>query len=358
LIVAVVAVALATGGIKVLADGIASFAVAEPDKTVNVTRGNSVDSTSTVTVSDPDAIDGYLIKAKLSADIASDFTVQIWSDASTFCSETSKCTLTTTDQQVYRNLTDSATQEPADEITFNVRIVANMSAPISQHDIYIDYTKEPILVPATMQGFSADICDTIMPYTTDGTEYDVRDARDDQYYKIRKLPDGNCWMVDNLALAGSQTIDSADSDFDNDTYTLGTVANPNAQTYCANLDTAIYRHKCGLQYSWTIATAGSAVTSGDADTSICPKNWRLPKSGEYATLSATSGWSNGTGVNNSSWRGLWAGYNVSSASGSRGYYWTALASGSNAYYLRYDSSISPSYSSMKSNQFNIRCLVR
>jgi uncharacterized protein (TIGR02145 family) len=352
LFVAVVAVALATGGIKVLADVIASFAVAEPDKTVNVTRGNSVDSTSTVTVSDPDAIDGYLIKAKLSADIAIDFTVQIWSDASTFCSEASKCVLTTADQPVYNNLTDSATQEPADEITFNVRINANISAQITQHDIYVDYNEVNI---TGLQAFSTAKCNAMEYYSVGNFELDLIDMRDDKYYKIRRLDDGNCWMVDNLALAGSQTLESALSDIDNKTYALGAVANPNGSSPCNSLNTTDFPQRCGYHYYWAYATAGSTITSGDAPNSVCPKNWRLPVYGEYTTLRTVLNWGTGTTsgdkVVNSVWRGLRSGGNM-------GNYWTATANGNNAYELEFDTTVWPDYSRSKTGQYAVRCLAR
>jgi uncharacterized protein (TIGR02145 family) len=355
LCIAIVAVALATGGIKVLADVIASFAVAEPDKTVNVNRGEIVDSTSTVTVADPDAAVGYIVKAKLSADIATNFTVQIWSDDSTFCSEASKCTLTTADKLVYRNTTDSATIEPGDAITFNVRISASVSTAMTQHDIYIDYSKENM---PTMQTFE---CSSLNPYVTDGSELDLMDKRDKKFYRVRKLTDGKCWMVDNLALAGSQTLDDISSDINSGTYDLGAVGDPNTVAYCDLLDVAIYQQKCGYHYSWSQATIDSTLASGSAQDSICPKNWRLPINGEYATLQSNLGWGNaGINVIGSAWRGLYAGMDTSTNVNVTGYYWTSTAySASDAYRLHFNaSSVRPSYNIGKTVQFSVRCLAK
>jgi uncharacterized protein (TIGR02145 family) len=349
-------VATATS-VKVLADVIASFTVAEPDKTVNVIRGNSVDDTSTVNVSDPDATDGYIIKAKLSADIAADFTVQIWSEDSTACTEASKCTLTTDYKGIYANLTDSATQEPADEITFNVRIISAYNTTIATHDVYIDYGKERI--PLFMQDFSADVCAVTTPYATDNTEFNLRDDRDNKVYKVRKLADGNCWMVDNLALDGPRTLTNADSDIDSGTYALGAVATPNGQTYCANLDPVIYPHKCGNHYAWTVATAESS--GNPATSSICPKNWRLPVNTEYTTLQTDLGWGNiGNNVVDSDWRGLYAGYGTSSRVSTYGYSWSATSGGgTNASALVFvkDGAVNTS-SVLKSDTRSVRCLAK
>jgi uncharacterized protein (TIGR02145 family) len=193
------------------------------------------------------------------------------------------------------------------------------------------------------------------------------DTRDTKVYKVRKLADGNCWMVDNLALESSQTLDDTTSDLnDITTYTMGAVGDPNGQTYCADLNTADYANKCGYQYTWTVATAGSTVNFGSAPNSICPKNWRLPTSEGYTTLSTALGWATGgaDSVNNSAWRGLYAGQNTSTNVGSSGYYWmststTAVA----AYLLAYDYSsnnnnINPNTLGSRSNQNSVRCLAR
>jgi uncharacterized protein (TIGR02145 family) len=214
-----------------------------------------------------------------------------------------------------------------------------------------------------MQDFSAGVCVAMTPYATDGMEFGLRDVRDDKYYKVRKLADGNCWMVDNLALDGSQTLDSTTSDIDSGTYSLGTVVSPNSQTYCANLDPAIYPNKCGNHYTWTVATIGSS--GNPAVNSICPKNWRLPESAEYTTLRTALGWVSETGVgaviNSSAWRGLYAGYGASTRVGEYGYYWSAntnTTNNANAYVLSYNSSGVSNGNVEKSQPRSVRCLAR
>ncbi len=49
------------------------------------------------------------------------------------------------------------------------------------------------------------------PYTTV-----VRDTRDSKSYRVRKMPDGRCWMIDNLALSTATRITAADTDIDTD----------------------------------------------------------------------------------------------------------------------------------------------
>ena len=51
---------------------------------------------------------------------------------------------------------------------------------------------------AIMQMITAEMCRD----TEVGTVVSLVDARDDNNYKVRKMPDGKCWMISNLAYAG------------------------------------------------------------------------------------------------------------------------------------------------------------
>jgi uncharacterized protein (TIGR02145 family) len=42
----------------------------------------------------------------------------------------------------------------------------------------------------------------------------LTDNRDDQNYRVRKMEDGRCWMIDNLKLAGGVALDSTNTDLD------------------------------------------------------------------------------------------------------------------------------------------------
>ena len=116
-----------------------------------------------------------------------------------------------------------------------------------------------------------------------------------------------------------------------------------------------------MQYNWTVATAGSTLSSGSATNSIRPKGWRLPINGEYGELQIVLGRGNsGDNVINSPWRGLYAGSNGTTDQGNRGRYWSATAcSGSNAYYLTYNSSeVLPGHNDAKTPAHTVRCVLR
>ena len=217
-----------------------------------------------------------------------------------------------------------------------------------------------------MQFFSTQACTAMPIYPAAGAELDLIDNRDSKTYKIRKLADDNCWMVDNLALqpsGSSMVLDSTSSDLASGTYTLNTanVADPNSAAYCLSLSTATFPNRCGMQYDWTTAVVGNNPSSGTVADSVCPKNWRLPANNEYTTLQTALGWGDsGTNINNSAWRGLYAGWNGATDQGVYGYYWTATAtSASLANYLYYTASmVNPIGGGLKTYQLSLRCLAR
>lgn len=157
------------------------------------------------------------------------------------------------------------------------------------------------------------------------------DTRDDNVYAIAKLADGNCWMIENLrldstasidhpglaqgyggvfsGLAASETSGFTDYDTANSRYIsngsgsiigingathtdIGTANSPFSRmpryndantaspaTLAEDSSTNIYSY--GNYYSWSAAmantTAYSNYTDSDAaDTSLCPDGWQLP----------------------------------------------------------------------------------
>ena len=123
------------------------------------------------------------------------------------------------------------------------------------------------------------------------------DIRDDNSYTIRKLADGNCWMTENLRLAG-KTISSEDSNLPAGTsYAL---PGSSAEGWCNTADEACINKanvisaessgylEYGTYYSWKAATAGyGGYNAGSVNYSICPKGWKLPSggaSGEFQGL--------------------------------------------------------------------------
>ena len=147
----------------------------------------------------------------------------------------------------------------------------------------------------------------------------VKDSRDDKYYLISKLADGNCWMSQNLELAldSTEPLTNEKTDLNSKTSwtpeystlteyptsatwpTSNVNASAAARSYYPIVSDRYYQggtyrsstptdsgveydwEKTGTYYNWYAATAGSgtfAMTSGDATDSICPKGWMLPPS--------------------------------------------------------------------------------
>ncbi|MCL1839815.1 IPT/TIG domain-containing protein, partial [Candidatus Saccharibacteria bacterium] len=270
-----------------------------------------------------------------------------------------------------------------------------------------DVEIEIVILP-TMQEFTTAMCEAMPihynatdPYPTNptnppaGSEIDLVDARDGKVYKIRKLAkipspvnqatDGWCWMVDNLALdlrlPGNVLVilDDTTSDITSGTYVVPDPMNPgvdssiNAAAPCLTLDISLYPHKCGFGYRYNTATVGSAtaLTSGPAPDSVCPKNWRLPTgeptTGDFTLLATALGWG-GYNVNRvndiNGWRGV---FTANVSNWPLGLYWSSTASGAttNAYVLNYGllnggvTYVSPANSQNRNAAAtSVRCLAR
>lgn len=120
-------------------------------------------------------------------------------------------------------------------------------------------------------------------------------------YRIAKLADNNCWMLDNLKLGsteGSVELTPADTDVEAN-FTLPQVVSSVTRSYDdpgvygpVPGDTGLGATNYGYFYNWPAATAGetqASITSGNAAHSICAKGWRLPtggNTGEFAMLNA------------------------------------------------------------------------
>jgi uncharacterized protein (TIGR02145 family) len=124
----------------------------------------------------------------------------------------------------------------------------------------------------------------------------MKDTRNNQNYRVRKMEDNKCWMIDNLKIA-NVTISSSDSAYVGADLTLPAtktsgsagydilqIWDPGNTTSCANGSGSTYSSasltKCGYLYNFYTAIAATGTqtsfTSGKAPGSICPINWRLP----------------------------------------------------------------------------------
>ncbi len=291
-----------------------------------------------------------------------------------------------------------------------------------------------------MQDMTANIC----KLADENETAQLIDRRDNKKYWVTKLLDGNCWMSQNLALdlSTSKALTSADSDVvsswtpghdtdstpeagveDNtETYIWNfgdyIIRNPATASDCggnsaglsgcwgqfmavgsrmASTDPNFYKNNgnktytdteydahylAGNYYQWNAATAGTGgtITDANASGSICPKNWKLPSSGNNATrgtfghmlsqYGVASSLTSTSSVDGNAYnivlsplffvRSGWVTPGVGIyRSGDRGTYWSFAAPSSvdNAYSLYfYGSYVYPSYSFARSDGHSLRCV--
>ena len=157
---------------------------------------------------------------------------------------------------------------------------------------------------ASMQQMNPNICKanttpnrTATQLDTDGSHHGdpnyvptktLTDTRDNNTYTISKLADGKCWMTQNLRII-NKTITPADSNVTSN-YTIPASS---INGFTSSDTSNAYVDSYGGFYNWYTATAGTGTTAlstngQNAPSSICPKGWRLPTSGniysEFQTL--------------------------------------------------------------------------
>ncbi len=270
-------------------------------------------------------------------------------------------------------------------------------------------------------------CDNL----SSGAVIALKDQRDNNVYTVGKLADGNCWMMENLRLDNTNSdntagtlaqgygtgfvgLDASESaNFSNSTTANGLYSTANitgsnqgyrfprynntntsarstspsatdnrssaTSAHGSSLSSAIYSY--GNYYTWAAAMANiEDLTTKDAseaaDTSICPKGWKLPygynngkgnASGGFYYLGVQLGATASNETGSRIWRSypnnnIYAGfYNGTSASnrGTDMRAWSASANSStNSYYLNISSTSWGSASSY--NKFygeSVRCVM-
>ena len=221
-----------------------------------------------------------------------------------------------------------------------------------------------------MQEFTVNMCENM----TELSSKTLVDRRNGETYGIVKAKDGHCWMTDNLDLYNT-TVSADDSNFTSGTFTL-----PASSTWSNNVTSEAKLHVATnsgyegeVYYNWYAATAGSTESNDgvSANTSICPKGWRLPINGDetqdlsWAKLMNAHGLTTGAGLLNEKglgfdkYYGYWGWQEASEgAQGSYGYFWSSTpSSASNAYYFAYDSTtIYPQGNLTKGYGRSIRCV--
>lgn len=241
---------------------------------------------------------------------------------------------------------------------------------------------------------------------TTGQAYTLTDERDGTVYHVARLADGNCWMLDNLALdISNSTVKAAlsSSNTNANSTTLNYLKNGGGATsdrfatsgpvaaatfpgeattvpyiYAANKDVVTNGYgsgdkKTGVYYNFCAASAGGYCYVndegvGDTVEDICPKNWRLPTSrtsgGDYNTLySAYS--SNDTNFRNAfsaTLAGEVSDQGVGSEGG-MGYYWSSSNNEQHGTIMMnglivYDNQVIPHEEADRAVGLTIRCMLK
>ncbi len=282
--------------------------------------------------------------------------------------------------------------------------------PMTFDDAYAKAGKQKVGNYYAMQDMSSSICSAVT-FVDDESETTLIDSRDNKTYTVSKLKDGNCWMTQNLdhniVTDGSVAYTPTTTDVpatwtpSTATYPTGTTtwnySNTTPESYdpgelywsgtpddSTPVSTGDSHYHLGNYYNWTAAVAmndSSSYTTDnqDANQSICPANWTLPKSG-YDTPASTApgsfqylvtqyGWdsSSQTMTNPNIWNspikaslsGNWSG--SLGGVGASGVFWSPMVDGSaGSYYLRAYSGgyVGPDHTYDRRYGISVRCLAR
>lgn len=238
--------------------------------------------------------------------------------------------------------------------------------------------------PTTMLAFNAGHCAALDVYTgsNESAIITLTDNRggSNRSYRVAKLADGNCWMLDNLRLGsttGTTELTPANTNITSN-FTLPQImtgGSANASVPYAfgpvTDDTSAGATNYGYLYNWPAATAGQTTStmpgnSGNTPTDICVAGWRLPTggSGEYAVLHSAMGGSHGPwqygGTFQVVFAGTWASGNFVNQ-GSIGLLWTgtAFTSSGNAHSARVvPNGVQPGNNSGRATGLAVRCILQ
>ena len=213
----------------------------------------------------------------------------------------------------------------------------------------------------------------------------VYDSRDMQAYYVKRLEDGNCWMMENLNLGATDlTVDltSTNSNLSTDVTaatfngwkkTTGTNSMTTGEFMVVSGTDATSGGKYGTLYNYHALTGGyvtGATTTYGTMYDICPAGWRLPTGGtygEYDMLTRNTAYdtvselrtpysSGGFGLAFAGYTGVGAQIYIDQI----GTYWTSTrVNTTNEYYMSVNSSmISPTYSITRGYMQSARCVMK
>ena len=246
------------------------------------------------------------------------------------------------------------TEEKTTTVNIGVKIDTNIpSGAYAKSVVFSAVAHETPPPISTMQSFSCSELSNVGDSTV------LTDTRDGNSYTVKKLADGNCWMTENLRIAG-KTITSADSNVASD-FTIPASSTDGFNTQDTN--NAYVDSTYGGYYTFYTATAGTggtSLTSGNAPSSICPKGWRLPTGGSSGEFNTLYGQYNSAALMMGVPNFTLAGYVYNGSvyhQGSLGYFWSSTVySANNAYDLILNSSdVNPVSDDGKNLGFSVRC---
>ena len=201
-----------------------------------------------------------------------------------------------------------------------------------------------------MQDLTAAQCSS----SSDGATATLRDRRDNNTYTIAKI-NGNCWMTQNLRLAGGTTLTSTYSNVSS-SYTIPTTDLTSGNSFTDGRIHNSGNTTNGYWYNYCAASAGTVCSQTKQDTSydICPKGWRLPTYNEELRSITGIGYI-------SAFSPVTGGYYLNGSlnnSSTYGYWWSSTAySGNRHYSLNYNGSFLGANSDhFKSFGYYVRCI--
>lgn len=206
-----------------------------------------------------------------------------------------------------------------------------------------------LLEVGPIQNFTNAQCQSL----ASDTEVVATDLRDNNQYTLRYI-NGNCWMTQNLRIAGGTTLTSTYSNVSSN-YTIPTTDLTTGNSYTEGRIHNSGNTTTGYWYNFCAASAGTNCqdsTKYDTTYDICPKGWRLPTYNEFSGITGTSYISAFSPVTGGNY------YNGSLNNTSGGDWWSSTASyGHHQDYLHYyGSSLSTSNGGNKYYGLYVRCI--
>ncbi len=259
---------------------------------------------------------------------------------------------------------------------------------------------QPIAANSPIQNVTPAQCQALPEFTGSNTSA-IRTVTDNRggttrTYEIAKLADGKCWMLTNLKLGsttGAITLTPADSNVASN-FTLPQL-NDGSRAFVSSGpgndydtpyaygpvpgDTGSGDTNYGYLYNWSAVTAGetrTSITSGNAQHSICPANWRLPsgssQSSDFWQLAIVFGVDEYWEADVANWQpsgpfkgtfsGRWAGTPGFRDQSGKGNLWSTTANAGSSNYAAVaqlsPDHVGPSdFFTGRSNGFGVRCLL-